>query len=203
MLRRQFLWGLSIGVSVFAIAGAFWFGLGITSVLTPSTSWRVWAVAKGIQAGTLLGLLWASARLRRRSGFRASDFRNGDERERAEARHTRARFAWIGLAQAVLIGVVVWWCVRVNAVDRVWPGIGLVVSLHFLPLARLFHVRAYYATAAAGAIASLAALAAAMTSQVLSWYCAAMTGVMWLTALYLVLAAERIAARGVNRPPGE
>jgi hypothetical protein len=44
MTDRQFLWGLSSGVTVFAIAGAFWFGLGASGVLAPMTDWKVWTL---------------------------------------------------------------------------------------------------------------------------------------------------------------
>jgi hypothetical protein len=47
---RQFLWGLSNGVTVFAIAGAFWLGLGIGTVAT-NVGWLVCALSTAVQAG--------------------------------------------------------------------------------------------------------------------------------------------------------
>jgi len=37
MMNRQFLWGLSGGIAVMAVAGAFWFGLAMSNVLTPNS----------------------------------------------------------------------------------------------------------------------------------------------------------------------
>jgi hypothetical protein len=104
------------------------------------------------------------------------------------------------LGQALLIGLAVWWCVRANLVDRIWPCIGLVVSLHLVPLARLFHVRAYYVTACAGGIASLVAFTGIVRPYAVAYLGGAMACVMWLSAAYLVWNADRIAFRAVREP---
>lgn len=194
MTERHFLWGLSGGISVFAISGAFWLGLGFTSVLTPRSNWRVWALVMGVQAAGCVALLWSASRLRRRSGFAGADVRRGDEQQRAEARRMRAGFGWTTAGQTVLIGLGVWWCVRTNAMDQIWPWIGLVVSVHLIPLARVFHVRAYYVTAGAGTVISLVALSRLLSPYVLATLGGGLAAVMWLSATYLVWSADKLAS---------
>ena len=60
----------------------------------------------------------------------------------------------------------------------IWPSIGLIVSVHFAPLARLFHVRAYYTTALAGTIVSLLAFAGLTDILRFAWFGGAMAAVM-------------------------
>jgi len=50
MSERQFLWGLSNGVMVFAIAGAFWLGLWIGTA-APRIGGLVCAVSTVLQVG--------------------------------------------------------------------------------------------------------------------------------------------------------
>jgi len=198
MTNSQFRWGLSGGVSAFAVAGAFWFGLGVSRILTVTTPWWVWALATGLQAGGLVGLLWAGFRLRRRSGFRRAELRQGDERQRAESAHIRTYFGWTAVVQALLIALVVWWCVHTHAVDRIWPCIGLVVSLHLIPLARIFHVRTYYVTAFGGSIVSVLGLARVPSPDAVPILGCALAAVMWISAVYLLWNADRIASRAVG-----
>jgi hypothetical protein len=74
--ERQFLWGLSNGVTVFAIAGAFWLGLGI-GIDAIKIGGLACALFTVLQVGICAALLWAAVRLRRRSGFRGSELRQG------------------------------------------------------------------------------------------------------------------------------
>jgi hypothetical protein len=198
MTDRQFLWGLSGGVSAFAVAGAFWLGFAVSRALTATSPWWVWALAVGLQAGGCLGLLWAGFRLRQRSGFRRADLRQGDEHQRAELSHIRTYFAWTALGQALLIALAVWWCVQTHTEERIWPGIGLVVSLHLIPLARIFHVRMYYVTALAGSVVSLLTWVRIPRPDAAPILGCALAAVMWLSAAYLVRNADCIASRAVR-----
>jgi hypothetical protein len=199
MKERQFLGGLSGGVSVFAIGGAFWFGLGISAVPT-NAGWPVFALLTAFQVGGCAALLWAAVRLRRKSGFRASELGQVDEHQRAETRHIMIGFRWTVVGQAVLIGSAVLWCVLAHAEPLIWPSIGLVVSLHLIPLARIFHVRAYYRTAGAGSIISLVAFTRLTDPYRLVCLCAGMAVVMWASAVYLLSNADRIAGRALREP---
>lgn len=76
----------------------------------------------------------------------------------------------------------------------------LIVSLHFVPMARLFHVRVYYVTALIGSIISLPALALAGLSETfrLGWFGGGMAAIMWLAAWYILWKADRITARAMR-----
>ena len=199
MTDGQFLWGLSGGVSVCALSGCFWFGLGV--VAPASTSGGLSLTCSIVTQAAITGALLVSAtRLRRRSGFRIADLRTTDATRRRETERIRAAFRWATIGQTLLVALGVWWCVQLNRRDLVFPWIGLVVSLHFIPLARAFHVRAYYATACAGAMISLAALVGLLPTSNLVAFGGAMAFVMWSSGVYLVSRADQIAAVALRQP---
>jgi hypothetical protein len=53
---------------------------------------------------------------------------------------------WISI---VLVGGI---CSALHRPDLIWPLVGMIISLHFLPLGRLFGVRAYYLLGIVGTI---------------------------------------------------
>jgi hypothetical protein len=197
MNRRQFLWGLSGGATVLAIAGFFWYGVSF-GVITTGWGWWAWGFSTAFQLAVTCGILWASIRLRRRSGFNPKDTARAHRHTRAVTQRILRMFGWIVIAQAVLIALAVWFCVRTGAKDLIWPTIGLIVSLHFAPLARLFHVRVYYATALAGTLISLAGFAGLNDMTRLLWFGGAMAAVMWLSAGYIIRNAGKIATRTMH-----
>ena len=197
MSYRQFIWGLSNGVTVFALSGVFWLGLGIATVAA-KFGWLVFILSTALQVGVGAALLWAAIHLRRKSGFRVSELRQSDGGRTPEIKHILSGFYWTVAWQTALIGIAVWVCVRTDAKQMIWPAIALVVSLHLVPLARIFHVRAYYATAATGSVVSLAAFAWGTGSYVVASLAGAMAIVMWVSALYLLWNADTIAAHAVG-----
>jgi len=199
MTDRQFLWGLANGVMMFAIAGAFWFGLGI-GMSAPRLGGIELATLTACQAGGCIALLWGAVRLRRRSGFERSELRAADGQARLETRHILAVLRWTVVLQTVLIAAAVWCCLRMGAEWMIWPSIGLVVSLHLIPLASVFHVRTYYVTAAAGTVVSLAAAASGLGALGLLLLAGGMSAVMWLSAAYVLARARAIAARALGEP---
>jgi hypothetical protein len=104
-------------------------------------------------------------------------------------------FRIIGLIEAGLVGTAVFLCVHFERPDLIWPAVGVAVSLHFAPLGRLFHVPAYYVTAAAGTLVSVIVLATPLGEFRLLWLGGGMSIVMWTSAVYLVYGADVIAAR--------
>jgi len=195
--KPQFLWGLSNGVFVFAIAGAFWLGLGIGTNVT-NVGWLVCALSTALQVGVCAALIWASVRLRRKSGFRRSELRQGDRSRSLETQHILVGFLWTTAGQAVLIAFAIWVCVRAGREQLIWPAIALVVSLHLIPLARIFHVRAYYATAAAGSIVSIITVTGLTGPYAVASLAVGMATVMWGSAFYLLRNADTIAARALG-----
>ena len=190
--RRLFLWGLANGATMLALAGAFWIGLGV-GMVAPRSHWVVSALGTAVQLSGVVWLILAARRLRHRSGFRRSELRQLDGIAQAQKQHIIKCMAWTTLGQALLIGLLVWTCVRVHAEQLVWSSIGAVVSLHLLPLGRLFHVRAYYATGISGVVVSGAGLAASGSPYGVASLGVCMATVMWVSAGYILAAADRIA----------
>jgi hypothetical protein len=93
------------------------------------------------------------------------------------------------------VGVAVLVCVYFDRQDLLWPAIGVAISLHFVPLASLFHVSVYYITAAAAFAVSTVALLAPLGPSRLIWLGAGMSVVMWSSAFYLTRHADVIAGR--------
>jgi len=199
MTDRQFRWRLSGGVIVLAIAGFFWFGVSF-GVITTRFGWVAWGLSTAFQFAMFAAILRAALRLRRSSGFTRADLKQANEGQRAESRHIAKAFGWTTLAQALLIASAVWWCVRAGRPDLVLLVIGLIVSLHFVPLARVFRVRVYYVTALIGGLISLAAITLTGLNENLRLACfgGGMTAVMWLTAGYILWNVDSITQRALR-----
>lgn len=199
MDRRLFLWGLSNGVTMLALAGAFWLGLGI-GMVAKLVHWTVPAIGTLAQVGGAVWLVRRANRLRRRSGFQRSELRRFEGVARAQQRHIRRGMAWTTVGQTVAASVLVWICVRAQAEHLIWPSIGAVVSLHFAPLGRLFHVRPYYAVALAGSIVCALGFTIVGTPFGVAVLGLAMSAVMWLSAAYILRRADAIADQACAEP---
>ena len=193
MNTGQYLWGFSNGVLVFAVSGAFWVGLG----LGPA-SYRIgvvpWAVVLAGMVGGAAVFVRSALRLKRRSGFRTSDLRRADP----ETRRIIIGFRIVGLIETALVGMAVVVCLLLARPDLIWPAIGVAVSIHFLPLAWLLRVPAYYVTSAAGVLVSVTVIVAPLGPSRLVWLGAGMCVVMWASAVYLIYSADAIAARSLD-----
>jgi hypothetical protein len=192
MTDRQFFWGLSNGAVMFTLAGFFWFGIAMSAIPRAQPLFV-------LLVGAFVLLLLGVTRLRRKArGFRYAELALAGERQRHENRRIQLGIRWAVIAQTVLIGGGVYGFVSVGRQDLIWAWIGLIVSLHFLPLGRVFQVPAYYVTGLAGAAASLAALAGLIGSPPLAILGLTMGAIMWSTTIYLLQGAERIVARGIE-----
>lgn len=195
MNYRQFIWGLSNGVMALAISGAFWFGMA------------AWPAKLSVFLALLLligtcftVIIAASVRLRRKSeGFKLSELKHADENLRRQTRKIVLGFRWVSGVQVVLIWFSMSLCYYYRHAELVWPFIALVVSLHFVPLAWLFRVRAYYVTGIAGAGVSLAVIMGLGGSGRLVILGLGMGMVVWMSACYLVWNADDIAYQTVAR----
>ncbi len=192
MLYRQFMWGLSNGIFVLALAGAFWFGLAVAST---QVGWPVWLL---VDAGAIAVAMGGWVVRRKSQGFRLREATNSpDPTVRERVRYIRSRFRLIGVLEMLLIWPAVGMSFYFHRTDLVWPIIGLGVSLHFLPLARLFRVNAYYALGGFGTIVSVGVFFAPTHSRVIITSLA-LGFAVWSTAAYLILFAERIASSAVG-----
>ncbi len=197
MTDRQFLWGLSNGVIVLAIAGTFWLGYGFGPHLGEG-GWLLPAVFTVVLYGTFVAIVWLTVRLRRRVGFRRSELKQADERQRAETHKIMIGFLFIGIAQTVLIALAVLLCFRLGLEDLVGPSIALIVSLHFIPLGRIFHVRTYYFVGIVGCAISLVAFSPVFGLGRLMFLGGTMGVLLWLSALYMLWRADRIGAKAIR-----
>jgi hypothetical protein len=150
--REQFMWGLSNGVVVLSISAAFWIGL---AAWTLGAAVFLIALVPILLLGGLL--IWQGLRIRRLApGFSRASLRNAPKG--SSIRRIGIGFNVVGTMQTVSIGVVGFTCWKLNRTDLVWPLIGLVISLHFLPLGWIFSVRPYYVLGVLGTAVSLASL---------------------------------------------
>jgi hypothetical protein len=202
---RQFFWGLSTGIVMLAVAGTFWLMLAVTSIAaawTPADKYpstvdgtvlRTWGVSILIPALAILAGAWHVRR--KAAGFSRHDLRRPELAE--GARGIRQRFRWTSAAQFAGCALSVWLGMRSHREDLIWPGIALIVSLHFAPLGLVLRMRPYLATAAAGSV--IAILALGLPVSLLSpavrfvFIGAGMGVVLWATAVYVILRADRLA----------
>jgi hypothetical protein len=146
MSREQYAWGLSNGVTVLTIAGVFWLSLA------------AWTTGIGILVITLpLALLVAGILIRanRRLRRRFPGFSPRSLREAPKGSLTRriiVGFYVVTAAQWISIVLVGAICSALHRPDLIWPLVGLIISLHLLPLGRLFGVRAYYVLGIMGTV---------------------------------------------------
>jgi len=199
MTSRRVLWGLSSGVAALTLGGFFWFGLGVSAPsarVSPALS----GVATVVQLAVTIVLLAAARRLGKRAGVRRRDASDLGPRERGEMHAVAMAFLRVLLAEAIVCAASVWLCMRAHRVDLVWPVLGLATSLHFAPLARIFHVRPYLRTAAWGVLASLAGLLAGtpLLRQVVTG--ASLGVVLWMSALHLLRHADQLAQHAAIEP---
>ena len=197
MTANLVLWRLSGGITVLGMAGMFWLGWGLGQAALKA-GWVAWCAFLAVWIASGATIVGAAIRLRRRSGFKYSDLRQGDARQQAETWKIVRAWVWINMAQTVAVGLGVLRCVQTKRFDLIGPVIGLVVSLHFAPLGRVFHVRPYYVTALVGSGVSLAALLLPTGSHRHELFCSTMALVMWTSAVYLIRNANRIAQRAAQ-----
>ena len=186
---RQFMWGLSNGVAVLAVAGYFWWSMAVW----PTN--RLLLVAVTLVAA---GLGYGALRLRRRAtGFRLREANEGGALHRERTRKTRVGFRWASVAQMTMVSLAMLLSSLADRDDLLWPGIALAVSLHFIPIAYVVRIRAYYVTAAFGVFVASVLLvvprAVMSPTSRLVVLGAGMGVVVWTTATYLLLHAERLA----------
>jgi hypothetical protein len=74
----------------------------------------------------------------------------------------------------------------------------LILSLHLLPLAKIFNVRAYYATAVAGSIVSIIATTGLTGAYAMESLAAGMATVMWISTVYLLWNADTTAVHALG-----
>jgi MFS family permease len=199
MTERQFFWGLANGIIVLAIAGVFWFGMAL-GPYAAEAGWLLCTVVTLITYGSCGAIIWAAFRLRHKFGFKRSELRQSNDLQRMINRKIMISFRWIGIVQTLLVILAVFFCLYLEHKEFIWPLIGLIVSAHFVPLARVFHVRPYYYIGIAGSVISLLALLNFFGFRSLMYFGIEMGIIMWLSAVYILFHANRICAKAILEP---
>jgi hypothetical protein len=192
MKRRIFLWGLSNGIIALSIAALFWLGLG----LGPSANkveWFIDAFVMVVVYGSCGALVWGAIRLRRRSGFQRADLRPADPQQRLENSKTMHRFIWVVVIQTILVALAVVFSMRFASLDVLWSLIALIVSLHFIPLGKIFRVQAYYFVGAIGSVLAASSFLPFLAPFRMMYLGVALGIVMLCSAAFLLWKAEDLA----------
>lgn len=194
--------GLLSGVSILTIFGVFW---AVVAALNMPAPWNIGLSAASVVAAVAIG--FATGRLSRAGRSLSATV---DPAEAAYWRGTGWKFGLVFGTEIVLIAAASTILGIRNQNALIAPATALIVGVHFLPLAGLFRVRAYFVT---GGLLSVGALAAGalvlagvvpsnftpyLWSVAVGWWSAL---VLWTTALnnlHLGNEAVAIARAGVT-----
>ncbi len=188
--------GVASGVLFMAFFGTLWASIGIGGLQGWGGRWPVIGAVL-IWLGLLLGgisLLLASRRL-------------SNQVTEADAQHGKRTSIWFGLifvTEGLFIGVASGICRAINRFDLFFPIMAIIVGIHFLPLAALFHVKSYYLVGALLCLLALITLLAVpqrvklggqqMTAQsVVLGFGAAV--ILWVVGVALGLLGKRLLAQ--------
>lgn len=179
--------GMAIGSLFMTLFGAFWMVLALNAA-----SW-VWLVACVAVPGSLLllralGLLHASRQLREHSGPETPE-------EAALRRRIGRRFSFIFLAEAGAILIAVNLLAHFGLAPWIVFAIAMIVALHFLPLASLFHFHLYYWTGGVEIALCLliAALMRAHLESADALFGLTMGLSLWITVVVVMASARRMS----------
>ena len=181
----------AVADGLLAFFGAFWAVMALQQRSSTLTS-----LLLGIAALVTLGLFAGCVQLWRK----ARDITDTiDPASAAHRKATSRRFGMVVAIEAVAIAVASIWFGAADHPEFIAPIVGVVVGLHFLPLARLFHRPIYYLTgglmAILSGIAIIALLAGATLGAPENW--SILVGlanalVLWFTAAYTLVAVFRM-----------
>jgi hypothetical protein len=161
------------GLVVLNVFAFVWGGVALWGLQAPLWSWTAPALISGAQ----LAWTW-----RVRSGFPA--------RDESESRRIGRLVGLWSAVEGLAVFVVANLLLNIGMTRLIWPAIGLIVGLHFLPLARGMARPIYYATAAGTIAASLIAMTLPGPWPQVFVGCAAAL-VLWATSLAILRRTSR------------
>jgi hypothetical protein len=142
-------------------------------------------------------LLIGSRRLRRKArGFGRRAWR--DAAKGSAIRRIGSRFQIVSITQGSLISLTGFLCWSFHRLDLVWPLIGLIVAIHFLPLGWIFRVRAYYVLGLVEAGMTIASIWGFTGTARLASLGLGLGLISLLSAGYLLLTGERLADQATD-----
>jgi len=199
VIPQYALRGVASGVLFMAFFGTLWAGIGIGGLQGWGEPWLS-VVVLLIGLGLLIGgivLLLASRRLPSQA---ASADAPGDKR-------TNIWFGAIFAAEGLLIAIASVICNAINRFDLFFPIMAIIVGIHFLPLAALFQLKAYYLVGTLLCVLALLTFAVPehirlgdqqITAQwVVLGFGAAL--ILWAVGLGLCLLGQRLLALSSSR----
>ena len=189
------MWGLSNGAVILSVSATFWMALA---------AWTLGPSVLLIAAAPLLlisGFLIRRGYLIRRwaAGFSRASLRTAPKG--SSIQRIGVAFNVVGAAQTLGIATVVFISWKTHRPDLLWPLIGLVISIHFLPLGWIFSLRPYYVLGALG-IAVAGASILGFTGSARTVAVGVGLGlVIGGCVAYLIANAEALADQAVHSRP--
>jgi hypothetical protein len=190
------VFGLAMAALIMTVFGFVWLGWGFSvdraftdfssNKAAPAIRWITFYISFLALLGTSIQVI--------RKGKKVFPGRSGNFRARFQK-----RFRLISMAEGAGCGIVVFLALTFHRLDLLAAAIGLVVGLHFLPLAQLFHFPAYYAAGIAIVLCDLLSLIL-LNHDAITLAAGIATGsVLWITALYALLCAEKLLRIAASR----
>jgi hypothetical protein len=191
--------GYAFGVLIMTFFGSFW---ALMTTIALSAGQRIWLIT-AVVVVTIPLAYYAITLLRTARQLP----KNSSPEGRARGLAMRRGFAIVGGIEVFTIVVANIWLDRAGHDELIPLAIALLVGIHFLPLASIFEVRAYFWTGIAMTLLAAIALIAIFVGWTLgdpyAWSVIVGLGnaiILWLTALY-VLYAARQAIKAFPMPP--
>lgn len=182
--------GRSIAAVIMIIFGFFWLGWGFSSwPLFTNFSRGAWpAVLWILFYGTSLAFLGIGIRALRRTRRQMKILPSGSHDFRS--RYGK-QFRLISILEGVGCGLVLLLASHFHRMDLLAAGIGVVVGLHFLPLAHLFRFPPYYVTGAAIVLWDVLSSLLLHGSRITLSAGIGTGSVLWITAVYVLSCSSK------------
>jgi hypothetical protein len=177
--------GLSIGAAILTAFGLFW---ALAAVRASASLTHIAAYAAiAIALAVITASIWCAIRAQ---GREAHD-------PIAAEREGRRAGMWFGIIltlEGAFIAAAAILLSRHNLANWIPAVTALIVGLHFLPLARLFRAPLYYLTGLFAAAAALASVAITSAPARITFVCASMAAILWLTAVAALVHSRRYSS---------
>jgi hypothetical protein len=188
--------GLSIAAIIMDTFGFAWlcWGYAMSPLIADSSSagalpWAGWIVLYIVFLTPLSLAIVAMRRARRQVNMH---MRTAGTDSRYFRESFGRQFRLISILEVVGIGIVIFLAVYFHRPDLLAAGISVVVGLHFLPLARLFRLPAYYVTGMAIFLCGLLSMIFLHGNDI-AFAAGIGTGlVLWITAAYVLRRSRRL-----------
>jgi len=170
---------INVGSIILIAFGALWLVLGVRLIW--GFDWRALLALAVFTGVLLLGAVTMSNTPQHLSPTALTP---------ATATPSGLAFGIVSIIEFALIFVAVFLFRAIGRPDLILPAVAMIVGLHFIPLATIFNMRAYYFTGAAIIVGVLLSFAAPTVSVRQAIACIACGGVLWVTSVFLLIGAR-------------